>query len=267
MKFYYSMPIMLIMLLVAATSAQAHFQLIYTPESALQKPEKLQLRLIFTHPFDAGHTMDMPEPEEFYVLHKGQKTDLMQDLQPIKWQGAHNSGQAFATDYSLRGMGDWVFALKPEPYYEEKEEVYIQQITKTVVNVKGLPTDWDTELGLKAEIVPLDKPYALWTGNVFRGVVKADGQPVPNAQIEVEYLNHEPKIESDSFAKQAKVEAPQAAFETMTIKANEHGEFSFGIPKAGWWGFCALGVGPDDQYEGKELSQDAVIWVQARDME
>jgi cobalt/nickel transport protein len=62
------------------------------------------------------------------------------------------------------------------------------------------------------------------------------------------------------------VEAPQDAFVTMTIKANVNGEFSFGIPRAGWWGFCALGAGPDKEYKGKELSQDAVIWVQARDM-
>ena len=52
----------------------------------------------------------------------------------------------------------------------------------------------------------------------------------------------------------------------MTIKANVNGEFAFGIPKAGWWGFCALGVGPADTYNGKELSQDAVIWIKAVDM-
>jgi cobalt/nickel transport protein len=52
----------------------------------------------------------------------------------------------------------------------------------------------------------------------------------------------------------------------MGIKANKDGEFTFGIPKAGWWGFAALGVGPDSEYKGKELSQDAVIWVQAKDM-
>ncbi len=32
------------------------------------------------------------------------------------------------------------------------------------------------------EIIPLDKPYALWTGNVFRGVVTCKGEPVPDAE-------------------------------------------------------------------------------------
>ena len=53
---------------------------------------------------------------------------------------------------------------------------------------------------------------------------------------------------------------------TMTIKADANGTFTYAVPKAGWWGFCALGVGPDDKYKGKENSQDAVIWVKAVDM-
>jgi cobalt/nickel transport protein len=73
-------------------------------------------------------------------------------------------------------------------------------------------------------------------------------------------------MDSNSFAKEANATAPQNSFITMGMKANVFGEFSFGIPKAGWWGFCALGVGPVKEYKGKELSQDAVIWVNAQDM-
>ena len=254
-------------LLMVAMPASAHFQMIYTPESALEKAAAIDFKLVFTHPFDAGHTMDMGAPEQFYVVRKGQKTDLMKTLKPIRWTSLGNTGAAYESAYKLRGMGDNVFCLVPSPYYESEEEVYIQQITKVIVNTAGFPTDWDAEIGLPAEIVPLDKPYALWTGNVFRGVVRADGKPVPNAEIEVEYLNHEPLMDKNAFARNAKVEAPQDAFVTMTIKANVNGEFAFGIPRAGWWGFCALGVGPDKEHDGKELSQDAVIWVQARDMQ
>jgi cobalt/nickel transport protein len=41
------------------------------------------------------------------------------------------------------------------------------------------------------------------------------------------------------------------------------GRFTFGIPRAGFWGFAALGSGPETEHEGKELSQDAVLWVRA----
>ena len=191
---------------------------------------------------------------------------LLATLKPITWSSLANKGAAYETSFKLRGMGDNVFCLVPAPYLEKEEDCYIQQITKMVVNTGGFPTDWDGEVGLPTEIVALDKPYALWTGNVFRGIVKSDGKPVPFAELEVEYLNHQPLMEKNAFAQEAEVEAPQDAFVTMTIRANAAGEFAFGIPRAGWWGFCALGAGPSKTFNGKELSQDAVIWVQARDM-
>ncbi len=253
-------------LILAASPAMAHFQMVYTPETALARPGSIDLKLVFTHPFEAGHTMDMERPQEFFLVRKNRKRNLLDALEQIKWKSLTNSGDAYEADIRLRGMGDSVFCLVPSPYYEKKEGCYIQQITKMVVNTAGFPTDWDREIGLPAEIVPLDKPYALWTGNVFRGVVKSAGSPVPYAEIEVEYLNHRPLMQENGFAQEASVKAPQDSFVTMSIKADSDGEFAFGIPRAGWWGFCALGAGPEKTFKGKELSQDAVIWVQARDM-
>ncbi len=255
-------------LLVCALSAPAlaHFQTIYTPDAALEKGGTLDLKMVFTHPFEAGHTMDMGKPIDFYMIHKGEKTDLTGALKPITWTSLTNSGKAWEAQVKARRMGDYVFCLVPEPYLETEEGIYIQQLTKVVINNAGLPTDWDQPAGLATEIMPLDKPYALWTGNVFRGVVMADGKPVPNAEIEVEYMNHPPVEGKNEFQKEGLAEAPQDAFVTMGVKADANGQFVFGIPKAGWWGFCALGSGPDKEYKGKELSQDAVIWVKAVDM-
>lgn len=255
-----------VVMLAMAVPALAHFQMIYTPEAAMEKGGKLDLKMVFTHPFDAGHTMDMGAPQDFFMIHKGEKTDLKDTLKPVTWTSLTNSGQAYEATVKARKMGDYVFCLVPEPYFEGEEDIYIQQLTKVVVNNAGLPTDWDAPTGLEAEILPLDKPYALWTGNVFRGVVMANGKPVPDAEVEVEFLNHPPVPGKNEFQKQALATAPQDAFVTMGIKADANGQFSFGIPKAGWWGFAALGAGPQTEYKGKELSQDAVIWVKAVDM-
>lgn len=257
-----------------SSSAFAHFQMIYTPQSALESPSSIPLRVVFTHPFSDEHTMDMGlqldksiKPiNEFYVMHKEQKTDLLKNLKEITFKGSHNSGKAYSGEYKAKKMGDHVFVLNPAPYYEANEDSYIQQITKMMVNVAGAPTNWDAELGLKTEIVPLTKPYSIWTGSTFSGIVKSEGKPVPFAEIEVEYLNHEIDLNKNTTSKKANVTAPQDSFVTLTIKADEHGKFTFGIPKSGWWGFAALGTGPDKEYDGKELSQDAVIWVQAKDM-
>ena len=256
----------LLALCLSASPALAHFQMLYTPEPLFERGGEIPLRLVFTHPFEAGHTMDMGQPQEFFVVNKGKKTDLLTTLSPISWKSLGNEGKGFAADFKLKGMGDYVFCLVPAPYYEGSEDSYIQQIAKMIVNNAGLPTDWDADMGLKAEITPLNKPYAVWAGGVFQGVVKSAGKPVPFAEIEVEYLNHQPDLNANAFAAKATIEAPHESLTTLSIKADANGTFTFGLPKAGWWGFAALGVGPDKTFEGKELSQDAVLWVRAADL-
>ncbi len=93
-----------------------------------------------------------------------------------------------------------------------------------------------------------------------------NGKPVPGAgaEIEIEYMNHKPLLDKNAFA--AAVEAPQDAFVLQTIFADANGVFTFGIPRAGWWGFAALDVDPDYTYKDKKCSRDAVIWIKAVDM-
>ena len=267
-----SMVVGLTMSVLFSTNAFAHFQMLYTPNTALDKGETIELREVFTHPFADEHTMDMGKQhdskelkavEEFYVINKGKKRDLLKTLKNITFQGNHNSGNAYASQYKAKRMGDHILVLKPAPYYEAGEDIYIQQITKSIINVAGTPTDWDADLGLKAEIVPLTKPYSIWEGGSFTGIVKQKGKPVPFAEIEVEYLNRDVDLKNNKMGK-SYIDAPHDSFITMGIKANKDGEFTFSIPKAGFWGFCALGVGEDKEYKGKELSQDAVIWVEAK---
>jgi cobalt/nickel transport protein len=255
-------------------TAHAHFQLLYTPEAALNEAAAIPLALVFSHPFDNGFTMSMGRPQAFYVVSQrgdaeARKTDLLQYLEPIEWSGVESKAAAFVANPPrsvTRSLGDYTFVLEPAPYYEEQEDKYIQQITKTVVNVGGIPGEWDKPLGLPVEIVPLDKPYANWVGGVFRAVVLSGGEPVPHAEIEVEYLNHEPQIDARRFDPEGKVTAPQGSFVTLSIRADAQGQVMIGLPKAGWWGICALDLDDGATHEGKDLSIDAVLWVKATDM-
>ena len=258
-----------------SSTANSHFQMIYTEQSALNKAQDLEFAMVFTHPFAAGHTMGMGEPEAFYLLHQRgddgepEKVDLREYLQAVTWTSLTNAGKAYVANVPrkvARSLGDYVFVLQPAPYYEGEEDKYIQQITKTIVNVGGVPGNWGSEVGLPAEIVPYDKPYANWKGGVFRGIVLSGGKAVPNAELEIEYMNHAPNIGARRFENAAAVEAPHNAFKTMSIRADAGGEFVIGLPKAGWWGICALKVGPQKEHKGKPLSQDAVLWVQVTDM-
>lgn len=243
--------------------AQAHLQMVYTPDLLRERGGQITLKMPFTHPAENGHVMTVTQPEQFFVVKKGKKTDLLDSVKTSTWTSKANTGDSYEADVKLRGLGDYVFVYQMAPYLEKAEDIYIQQITKSIVNVGSLPTDWNEELGLKAEIVPLTKPYAIYEGGTFTGVVKSEGKPVPFAEIEVEYVNYLPNLDTDAFATEGTIEPPADAFITMTIFADANGTFTFGIPKAGQWGFAALGVGSDKEYKGKELSQDAVIWVQA----
>ena len=135
----------------------------------------------------------------------------------------------------------------------------IVHYTKVVVNAMGLEKGWDEELGLETEIVPLVRPYGLWTGNQFRGIVKKNGSPVPFAEIEIEYFNED-----------GQVEIPASPFETQVIKADSIGVFSYTMPRAGWWGFAALSEADEKMSSptGEEVPVEigAVIWVKTRDM-
>lgn len=260
----------------AVAPAAAHFQILYMPETALESGGAAHVAMLFTHPAHGGPSMDMGPPEEFYVVsQRGEdaepvRRDLREHLTPIAWMSEDGKVGAYEARLPravMRSLGDYVFVLVPSPYYEAGEDKYIQQLTKTIANVGGVPGNWAEPVGLAAEILPLDKPYANWTGGLFRGVVLSNGEPVPHAELEVEYMNHPPDLDAHALAAEGQITYPQSSFATMSIRANERGEFAIGLPRAGWWGICALGVGPDTEHEGKELSQDAVLWIQVKDMQ
>ena len=262
-------------LMACAPPAMAHFQMLYVEESALERGAAISMEMVFTHPFSGGPTMAMGQPRVFHVVSqrgdeaKPVTTDLKQYLQPIQWQGVGNQAPAYQAVIPrevMRSLGDYVFTLEPEPYLEKEEDKYIQQFTKLVMNVGGVPGNWHQPQGLPAEILPLNKPYANWVGGVFRGVVLSQGQPVPFAEIEVEYVNHAADVKNKAFVITPAVVAPHPAYGNMSIRADANGVFEIGLPRAGWWGVCALHVGPVTQYLGKPLSQDAVLWIQAKDM-
>ena len=250
-------------LAAVTTSANAHFQLVYTPQVNLEKPAELPFKLIFWHPFENGHVMDMGKPESFYYVHKGKKTDLMDKIGPMTFAGASNQAAAYDASVPVKRNGDYIFVLTPAPYYEGSEDIFIQQITKSFINKGGIPTGWNEEIGLPTEIVPLNKPTNVIAGSTFSGKVLSGGKPVAGAEIEIEFMAAEPDMAANKPKTPTASPMPGGAVVAVT---DENGVFTFGIPKAGFWGFAALDIGPDKEHEGKTLSQDAVIWVRAYDI-
>lgn len=258
--------LVLFFLLLGAATAQAHFGLIL-PSSAIitqDSPKTLILQLKFLHPME-GQYMEMAPPKRFGVMHGGNKTDLREGLSPAKGNSA-DQGEAFtfwSAEYQIRRPGDYIFYLEPAPNWEPAEDKFIVHYTKVCVNALGLEQGWDQPVGLETEIVPLTRPYSLWSGNLFSGRVLLKGKPLPFAEVEVEYLNESPE-------NSAIVKAPADPFVTQVVKADGNGVFHYAMPRAGWWGFAALSEATwtlKHQGQNKVVEIGAVFWVQARDMQ
>lgn len=208
----------------------------------------IQLQLSFSHPFE-NIGMDLVQPKTFTVLANGKQRDLLAVLKAASVMG-HRGWQA---EYKVTRPGVFVFYMQPQPYWEPAEDCYIVHHTKTVITAFGDDEGWDRELGLKTEIVPLTKPFGLYAGNVFQGIVKMDGTPVPNTAVEVEYYNRD-----------GKATAPTDYMVAQTIKADGNGVFTYAVPQEGWWGFAALNTADYKlKHNGKEKEVElgAVIWV------
>ena len=237
-------------------AGRAHFQLLI-PSIPFVTPEarEVLLEIVFSHPMENGPVMEMGEPAQFGVMANGEKVDLRESLKAKKVDGK----TTYEAAHEVKAPGDQVFFIEPAPYWESAEEKMIVHYTKVVVNAFGEEEGWDAMVGFPVEIEPLVRPYGLWTGNAFQGVVKKGGEPVPFAEVEVEYWNRD-----------GKVETPADAFITQVIKADANGVFTYVMPKSGWWAFAGLIDGDEKMKnpDGKEVDVElgALMWVNCTDM-
>ena len=250
MKRYFILIIMSIFIIFSAGSAMAHYGMLIPSDSMVMQDDNrtINVKLSFSHPFE-GEGMELIKPVVFGVMANGKKVNLLKKLQETKVM----DHTAWEISYTIKRPGVYMFYMEPKPYWEPAEDCYIVHYTKTVVTAFGDDEGWDQEIGLKTEIVPLSKPYGLYAGNIFQGIVKLDGKPVPFCEVEVEYYN-----------KGGKAKAPTDYMVTQTIKADVNGVFTYAAPKAGWWGFAALNTS-DKKIKGKDVEIGAVLWVKFHD--
>lgn len=254
-----------IFMVLAAAPAWAHFGTIIPSDDIVTQydDKELNVQVKFIHPME-GHYMEMVKPEAFGVMHNGKKNDLLGKLEASKGKSPDQNREFtfWTTDYKIRRPGDYTFYVEPAPYWEPAEDLFIKHYTKVCVNAFGLEKGWDEPVGLETEIIPLTRPYGLWAGNLFTGRVLLKGEPVPYAEVEVEYLNESPGNINV-------VLPPAGSYVTQVVKADENGIFSYAMPKSGWWGFSALNEADwklkhDGREKGVEIG--AVYWVYTRDM-
>jgi len=236
--------------LMPAGVVLAHFGMLIPSQATVSKadPRTVELQVSFSHPMEMVG-MDMAKPRAFGVMAGGSKRDLLGDLKPSQVMGQ----AAWSAPYALKKPGVYVFFMEPEPYWEPAEDRFIVHYTKVVVPAFGDEEGWDKAVGLKIEIVPLTRPFGLYAGNVFQGVVMLGGKKMPHAEVEIEFYNRDEKAE-----------APTEYMVTQVVKADRNGVFTYAAPRAGWWGFAALTTaGFKLKKDGKDKAVEigGVIWV------
>ncbi len=243
--------LLLLLLLVPAGSARAHFGMVIpsAPVVEEQKDAEVTVELSFSHPMEMVG-MTLAKPKAVLVAVDGTTEDVGALLQPATIM----EHDAWTFSYTVKRPGVYAFLMEPEPYWEPAEDCYIVHCTKTYVAAYGEGEGWAGPTGMKTEILPLTRPFGNYAGNVFQGQVMLDGKPVPNAEVEIEYYNRDNAYE-----------APNEHMVAQVVRADGNGVFTYGIPFPGWWGFAALNTSDERMlHEGelKDVELGAVLWAE-----
>ncbi len=234
------------MILFMGIFANAHF-LTTIPSSdyvSEKKDSNLKMDVMFIHPFEqTGMTMEKP----IGVFLESKENPL------VLVETKKLEHKAWSTNYQIKKPGIYKFFTEPQPYFEPAEEKFISHVPKLMISAFGVEEGWDTPLGLKYEIIPMVKPFGLYSGNIFKGKVLHDGKPASNVEVEVELYNE--------FG----LKAPTDAHITQVVKTDDNGVFSFVMNHKGWWGFAALIEEGEKEFEGKKypIENGALLWIKA----
>lgn len=226
-------------------SANAHFlTFLPTTDNVTNKSQsEVKFDISFIHPFEqTGMTMEKP----ILYLNSKDKTINLEETKKF-------NHKAWKSSYELKRPGVYKFFVQPQPYFEPAEEKFISHVPKVIISSFGLENGWDEPVGLKYEIIPMTKPFALYSNNLFTGKVLHDGKPAANTEVEVELYNE--------FG----LKAPSDAHITQVVKTDDNGVFSFNMNHKGWWGFAALIEEGELEHKGKKypVENGALIWIKA----
>jgi cobalt/nickel transport protein len=238
-------------LFIISSPAPAHFGMLTADCPIVEDPDRAQinLQLRFWHPRE-NEGMNLEKPAAFGLRQGETSQDLLANLRSVQEKG-HQTWQAA---YTVKEAGDHIFYFTPQPYWEPAENCFIIHYTKLVVDGFDLQESWDQPVGLPMEIIPLTRPYGLYSGNSFTGQVRRDGKPLAGIEIEIEFYDPEQQKP-----------ASRDCLITQVVKSAENGCFTIALPWSGWWGMAALLRDDDNKttYNGRSAATElgGVLWI------
>lgn len=222
-----------------------------------QLKEEVDLLIVGMEPFRyRGIAIDPPRIFTIYRFDKdaehperpARREDRLGDIEEIRYLNQ----KAWGANVGLDRPGLYQFVIETQPWWSQSEAGYERHIVKTMVPVYGEDWGWNLPLGLSHEIVPLVRPFGLFSPALFAAKVLVNGKPEANAQIKVFRINTE------------KSSVPTPWHEEMSLRALPDGTFSIVLNRPGWW--CCMATrqgaplkGPDGQ--PSPLRESTLFWL------
>lgn len=213
-----------LLLLALPFVLSAHFLVMMPSSEVVEKQnEVVKFNIALMHTYSMSY-MNIKKPIAIGYYLNGKKHSMESALKQTKFHGK----TGYSMSYKFNRDGLYIFYMEPDYYFEPSEEVMLKHYAKVMVESLGISDDYYKPIGLKAEIIPMVKPFGLFKGDVFYGKVLFNGKPVANTSVEISYYNKK------HYA------APTKDSTIQSVRTNANGEFVLGLPMAGWWAINAI---------------------------
>lgn len=178
-----------------------------------------------------GSFSDLKAPTQFYILTpKGEKERLPLLRREFFDPWFNQKRIGYETRVSPGENGDYILCF-------EGDEILTLRGTLQKPSAKayfhvGESRAWDRLCGFELEIKPLTRPYGLRAGALFWGQVLYYGEPLSEAEVEVERLRK--KLNPFALPKDSTGEI-NIPLMKKTTKLDERGYFVVNFEEEGWW--------------------------------
>lgn len=245
--------------MLLTTSAFAHEHFLYTNNLDAGGKTSIKMKAILGHPSEGKEANPLniatlngvPHlPKEFFVVHNGEKTDILKNatLGKVKFDGGEvNSIDATFND--LKGTGSWVFFMESGKSYDS--EWTFNPVMKLIVTKEGAGSDYMNRVAEgHNEIVPLTSPVNAWKENVFRAkFVDKNGNPIKGARVDANFLNADFDVEKDTWKGGSETKKT-----SVRVFTDDNGIFAFTPSRAGQWVIRAVQQMDREKKENRDAS-------------
>lgn len=261
MRFKYSFVAALAVCMLSGAVALAHFHT-YWPDSRsgyATPGRRVNWRYFWGHPYEMI-LFDAREPLVYAVGPDGRRRQV--ELEPTTMRDPATGGErrSYRFGYTPQSIGDTWIVLEAPPYPIEEQDEAVRDYVKQCLHVMA-EKGWSRRLELPIELVPLTRPYGIEAGFTFRARAYLDGEPLPDARVEIEKFNGfyvpEEDLPKDPFGNE---DVPMI---TRVARTDKDGYVSYTLDEPGWWMVSVSAESGTVEVEGEEYPQvlRGGLWV------